>query len=111
MTLPTPPASGEPPAPPAEVGEEISFTNVVVSNRRGRWQIVGEATNNEGTEVSARLKATFYDAEGKLIGTGSGFISQLAAGQTKTIEFRTVDDVSDYSSMKLMADHIYRHEL
>lgn len=88
--------------------EKISLANWTVKDAGyGTYEVDGEARNNEGIEHTASLKATFYDADGRIIGTASGLVSQLAAGETKTFTLTTTDDVSSHVSMKVQIDALF----
>jgi len=85
--------------------ERITLTNIFVQEgSRGRYKISGDATNNGRIELSAILGATFYDADGTLIGTASGSVNRLAARQTTTFWLRVSSDVSGYAAMKVQVD-------
>lgn len=86
--------------------------NLVISNstyKDGEYskEVVGEIKNNNSTKRSATLKATFYDADGKIIGTASGFVSDIAAGETKTFNLYTTDNVAGYEDIKVQIDSAY----
>lgn len=67
-------------------------------------QVVGEVTNNDSGQHSATLKATFYDANGKILGTASGAVNDVAPGETKTFTLITSDNVTGYKDMKVQVD-------
>lgn len=71
------------------------------------YTVVGEATNNDSTKHTMTLKATFYDASGKILGTASGALNDLEAGQTKTFELLTTDTVTGYKDMKVQVDSLF----
>jgi predicted nucleotide-binding protein len=93
----------------SEISNLITLANIAVmdTGRRGRYEIHGEAINSDNIEHSASVRATFYDAERKIVGAGHGFVSQLAAGQTKAFSFKSDGDVTGYASMNVQVDHIY----
>jgi predicted nucleotide-binding protein len=96
-----PPRAGERPAQP------IILANITVKEARGRAEIHGEATNNDVSEHGVRLKATFYDAERKIIGGGHGYVSQLAPGQTKAFSFKSDDGMTMQATVDVQIDHVY----
>lgn len=69
-------------------------------------KVVGEAKNTDDRKHTAVLKATFYDAAGKILGTASGVVSDVEPGDTKTFELGTTDDVSKYATMKVAVDSL-----
>jgi hypothetical protein len=90
-----------------DLAERITLTNITVQEgSRGRYKISGEAVNNCDTELSAILGATFYDANGVVLGTASGSVDRLAASQTRLFWLRISRDVSGYASMKVRVDCI-----
>ena len=87
--------------------EQITLSNVTVKEgSRGRYKISGDAINNCDTELSAILGATFYDANGAVLGTASGSVNRLGARQTRLFWLRVSRDVSGYGSMKVRVDCI-----
>lgn len=86
--------------------EKVTIKNSTFQEANGFKQVVGEITNNDSTEHSAMLKATFYDANGKILGTASGAVNDLAPGDTKTFNLLTSDDVSGYKDMKVQVDSL-----
>ena len=92
--------TGDPAAP-------ITLTNITVQDcSRGRYKISGEAVNNSYDELSAILGATFYDANGTVLGTASSSVNRLAACQATMFWLRVSRDVAGYDSMKVRVDCI-----
>jgi hypothetical protein len=67
----------------------------------GTHLVHGEATNIGTCEHSAVLGATFYGEDGRIIGTATGAVSQLAAGDTKTFTLTTTDDITGFADLKV----------
>ena len=87
------------------LAEQITLTNIMVQEgSRGRYKISGDAINNCGTELSAILGATFYDANGMVLGTASGSVNRLTAYHTTLFWLRVSRDVSGYDSVKVQVD-------
>lgn len=84
--------------------EKLTIKNSTYSEANGLEQVVGEVTNNDTSVRSATLKATFYDASGKILGTASGAVNEVAAGETKTFTLITADNVAGYKDMKVQVD-------
>ncbi len=84
--------------------EKITIKNSVYSEVSGLKQVVGEATNNDTRVHSATIKATFYDAGGKILGTATGAVNEIAPGDTKTFTLVTLDSVAGYKDMKVQVD-------
>lgn len=89
---------------PAAETDKLTIKNSSYSDANGLKQVVGEVTNNDSGKHSATLKATFYDASGKILGTASGAVNDLAPGETKTFTLITADDVTGYANMKVQVD-------
>lgn len=66
--------------------------------------VYGEVYNYTGATKNVILKVTFYGAGGRILGTGTGGVSALAAEQLKTFTLTTLDDVSGYQNFKLDVD-------
>lgn len=84
--------------------EKVTIKNSNYSEANGLKQVVGEVTNNDSGQHSATLKATFYDANGKILGTASGAVNDIAPGETKTFTLITADNVTGYKDMKVQVD-------
>ena len=85
--------------------EKLTIKNSVASDKGyGMIQVDGEVTNNDSSEHSATLKATFYDADGKILGTASGAVNDLAPGETKTFSLMSTDKIDGYKDMKVQVD-------
>lgn len=67
-------------------------------------QVDGEITNNDSGKHSATLKATFYATDGKIMGTATGAVNDVAPGETKTFSLMTTDSISGYATMKVQVD-------
>lgn len=88
----------------ASAKEKITISNSAYKSDQYFNKVVGEVTNNDSIEHSMTLKATFYDADGKILGTGVGAVNDLASGDTKTFELLVTDDVAGYKDMKVQVD-------
>lgn len=61
-------------------------------------ELHAEVTNHDTVEHTAAIKATFYGADGKIVGSADGVVNQLRAGGTKTI---SLHDVPEHSRVKV----------
>ncbi len=84
--------------------EKLTIKNSKYQEANGLKEVIGEVTNNDGSKHSATLKATFYDANGKIMGTASGVVNDLAPGETKTFNLLTTDEVTGYKDLKVQVD-------
>ena len=85
--------------------EKMTIKNSTVTDKGyGMNQVDGEITNNDSGKHSATLKATFYAADGKIMGTATGAVNDVAPGETKTFSLMTTDSISGYANMKVQVD-------
>jgi hypothetical protein len=85
--------------------EELTITNTAIKNEGfGLTTVIGEVTNNSTRQYSATLMATFYTKEGKILGTASGAINGVEAGQTKTFQLVSTDDLENAANYKVAVD-------
>lgn len=85
--------------------EKMTIKNSTVTDKGyGMNQVDGEITNNDSGKHSATLKATFYAADGKIMGTATGAVNDVAPGETKTFSLMTTDSISGYATMKVQVD-------
>ena len=82
----------------------MTIFNSVYSESYGMGKVDGEIKNNDSVKHSAFLKATFYDANNKIMGTASGAVNEVVPGETKTFTLVASGTVTGYSSMKVQID-------
>lgn len=88
--------------------EKITIKNSVFQDKGyGLFEVVGEAVNNDTATRNMTLKATFYTADGKIMGTATGGVNDLAAGETKTFNLVTTDKVTGHANFKVQVDTLY----
>ncbi|GAA1560389.1 TIR domain-containing protein [Kribbella lupini] len=114
----TPPAPYRAPAPseqaPADASgpteddtsDELKLSNYAVVNGALGLVVHGEATNLTGRELSAVLRATFFDEKHRILGTASGFVNQLKAHSTKSFSLMTADEVPAYATFSVQVDTV-----
>src|SRR3990167_7196805 len=86
----------------------IKITNTSVKNDGySIYEVVGEATNNDTAARTFTLKATFYSSSGGILGTATGAVDSLGAGQTKTFNLVSTDNLSGYTKYKVQVDTIF----
>jgi hypothetical protein len=84
--------------------DKITIGNIsLTAGARGK-ELHAEATNHDAIEHSAIIKATFYEAEGGIIGTSDATVQQLVAGRTKT--FSMHDLPHSYARVNVAVDLI-----
>lgn len=92
--------------------QETAQPKITISNttyKAGAYdthEVLGEVKNNDAIKHSVILKATFYDTSGKIMGTASGAVNDIEAGQTKTFNLLTMDKVAGYKDFKVQVDTV-----
>ncbi len=86
----------------------IEFSNTVSKSQMGITTIDGEAKNTDTKEHSFTLVIGFYDKNSKLIGTATGAVNDLAAGDTKTFTAISTGDYSKAASYKVQVDTLVK---
>lgn len=92
---------------PMSKQEAISFSNFVSHTDYGMTTFEGEAKNNDTTEHSFTITVSYYDANGKLLGTGTGSVSKISPGDTKTFTAISTKDFSQAASQKVQVDSMF----
>ena len=99
--------SPRPAAPPAVTSNpRISLSNIGTSGTGTSSVIHGEATNNSTAELSAILKAVFYDNSGGIAGTFDGTVMQVAPGETKAFAISTFSSFPEHDRINVQVDTI-----
>jgi TIR domain len=99
--------SAPPPAASSRSPAKITVDNYAVVPNGYGTEVQGEATNNDTVDHTAFLKATFYDASGKIVGTADGVVNQLAPGETKTFTLVSTNAIRQYARLKVQVDAVY----
>lgn len=85
--------------------EVLTLSNSTVKDSGfGSMEVIGEAKNNDTSKHSATIKATFYDKDGKILGTAAGALNDVEPGLTKTFNLFTTDAVKGYATFKVEVD-------
>lgn len=83
---------------------QIKFDKVVYRTQMGITVISGETINHDIKEHSFSFIVTFYDKDKNIIGTGTGIVNNIGAGQTKTFEAITQDSIENAANYKIDID-------
>jgi hypothetical protein len=97
----------QPPAAPSGPGPKITVDNYGVVPTAYGTEVQGEATNNDGVEHSASIKATFYNENGRIIGTADGMVTQLAPSETKTFTLISTNPIRKHARLKVQVDAVF----
>ncbi|MFB5192028.1 FxLYD domain-containing protein [Alicyclobacillus fastidiosus] len=90
---------------PKSQSSPITFSNIIVkSDGFGDTIVDGEATNHDTKTHDFTLVVSFYDSNGKLLGTADGAVNELAGGDTKTFEAMATSDYISAASYKVQVD-------
>jgi hypothetical protein len=105
----TPAATDTPPPTPAEESDVLFQGVTDYVSATGSHYVVGEVVNT--TEENLRfveVLASFYDATGQLVGTGSTFteLSIIEAGGSAPFKLATLDPSPSLASYKLRTDYL-----
>lgn len=103
-TNPTSNSAQTTPEPAPAPKEKMTIKNTTFKPGSTLNEVVGEITNNDTVQHTATIKATFYDANNKILGTASGSVNEVAPSQTKTFNLITMDKVEGYKEMKVEVD-------
>jgi predicted nucleotide-binding protein len=90
--------------------EQVVLYNVAVKTTarkhkpQNHYELVGEAKNNDTAKHTTTIRATFYGDDGRIMGTASDAVFQLAAGDTKTFTMNLENNISSATSVKVYVD-------
>lgn len=82
----------------------LKISEVSVKDDSGMWSLIASIENTDKEFEVALLKATINDKDGKQIGTADGTADFLGKGESKTVEFYSMDDLTGYDSFKFQID-------
>jgi len=82
----------------------IEFSNIASDAQSGITTVSGEAKNTDTVSHSFSVVVGFYDKNKKLIGSATGAVNDLAAGDTNTFSALTSGDFSNADSYKAQVD-------
>jgi hypothetical protein len=83
---------------------EIEMENFAVLRRRSELVVHGEIINHEPSALMVGVKATFYDANGKPVGSGDGLVHGLGTDERKTFEANTYDKVGTFARVHVQVE-------
>lgn len=86
-------------------GKIITSKAAVNNSMPGMVMVNGKAKNNDSTKHSFIVTVTFLDKSGEIVGTASGAVNDLGAGQTKT--YQAAGQIQGkYSKIEVQVDNV-----
>ncbi len=82
----------------------VEFSNIVIKNNMGFTTVEGEAKNTDTAAHSFTIVVGLYDSSKKLIGTATGAINDIAAGDTMTFTAMGTEEIKGVKSHKVQVD-------
>jgi hypothetical protein len=82
----------------------IEWSNITIKTNSGYTKAYGEVKNIDSINHSFSIVITYFDMDGKIMGTGMDFISDLQPGQVKTFEAGSIEDFSTFKTYKLQIE-------
>jgi len=84
---------------------DVEMGNFTVRTRRfGGLVVHGEIVNHQSGALTLALKATFYDAHGKILGSADGIVHQIRGGERRTFELSTSEEIEIYTRVHVHVD-------
>ncbi len=82
----------------------IEFSNIVIKDNMGFTTVEGEAKNTDSTAHSFTIVVGLYDSSKKLVGTATGAVNDIAAGDTMTFTAMGTEAVKGIKTHKVQVD-------
>jgi hypothetical protein len=87
---------------------KLTFLNVSAKENTFGWDVRAEIRNNDTKNYEGiGITATFYDGNGKILGTAKGAVMNLKRAETKTVDFLVTEDLTGYAKIKFQIDYTY----
>ncbi|MGX4586602.1 FxLYD domain-containing protein [Paenibacillus chitinolyticus] len=106
----TPEATTKPTeAPKAKEGEytagDFKITGVSVKESAGMWMVTAKVQNAGDKDIQAAiLSAVLYDKDEKRLGIAQGGIEGMKKGESKTVQFVSIDKLDGYKKVEFQVD-------
>ena len=84
-----------------KIKEFAEWSNITIKTNSGYTKAYGEVKNIDTINHSFSLVITYFDSDGKIMGTGMDFVSDLQPGQLKTFEAGSLEDFSQFKTYKI----------
>lgn len=93
------------PSQPTNSNQGIVFSNVTTqTDALGFTEVMGTAKNTTSSTHSFTVVVTFYDSNGKILGTANGAVNGLAAGESKTFQAMATSDFTNVAKYTVQVD-------
>jgi len=77
----------------------------IVSRKRAGFVVHGEITNKEPNTLTLVLKATFFDADGSILGSASEVVNNLSGTERRAFEMTVYDTIDDIARVRMHVDN------
>ncbi|MGE6227275.1 FxLYD domain-containing protein [Paenibacillus chitinolyticus] len=96
-------------APKAKEGEytagDFKITGVSVKESAGMWMVTAKVQNTGDKDIQAAiLSAVLYDKDEKRLGIAQGGIEGMKKGESKTVQFVSMDKLDGYKKVEFQVD-------
>lgn len=82
----------------------VGMENFAVRRRRAELVVHGEIVNREPNALMVSVKATFYDVNGRPVGSADGLVSGLGTGERKAFEASTYDKIGPFTRVHVQVE-------
>lgn len=87
-------------------GKIVTSKAAVNKSMPGMIMVNGKVKNNDSSKHSFAITVTFLDKNGDIIGTASGAVNELGAGQTKTYQAIGQPLEGKYTKIEVQVDGV-----
>ncbi|MFS0839399.1 FxLYD domain-containing protein [Paenibacillus sp. 1P03SA] len=84
---------------------EFKITGVSVKESAGMWMVTAKVQNTGDKDIQAAvLSAVLYDKDEKRLGIAQGGVEGLKKGESKTVQFVSMDKLNGYKKVEFQVD-------
>ncbi|MFB7812945.1 FxLYD domain-containing protein [Paenibacillus chitinolyticus] len=96
-------------APKTKEGEytagDFKITGVSVKESAGMWMVTAKVQNTGDKDIQAAiLSAVLYDKDEKRLGIAQGGVEGMKKGESKTVQFVSIDKLDGYKKVEFQVD-------
>lgn len=77
----------------------------MVSRKRSGFVVHGEITSKDQNTLTLILKATFFDANGRILGSADGIVSNLASTERRAFDATVFDNIAEITRVHVHVDN------